>query len=644
MPSVELVQDGSVNSPLRTRSGRRWKVFFGVLLVGVAIGLSIVYGRSPVYRATASVLATQPSAIDMSSSRADVQHTSIQERLLLGEELLGRLATQRQAAGEAVSLKELRSILSAVTVPDTNLLELRAEGTDPQQLMDLVNAWAESYEGFRTDEIEALTGRTTAQIQDEQKRLTEKIDALRADLQEFRQSNRIVGLERGENSALASLVGLNNSLNRARDKLIAARAQQVSVAQAKVRGESVIPDRYRSEITRLRLAIERDQERLKNLRQQYTDFYIAADPELKELPDKLAAQQAELALATRLAHETATEDAERAVEQAQLEVEAVEEKLAEQRIQVEAFNELYKEFSSMEENLARLERLRADAAQRLAQIEVKNLKEFPPIQVVQWGRLPGTPIYPDYDRDLLIALAVALGLALFITWLLEYLRDEPRQQSVPQFGVHIYSGPQAQALPATNTPQLVKTRPAAASLQGPEGARSLARELTGGEVQALLDTSDEIVGGYLALLLSGVSPYELPLLHGNSFDLEGSSITLSGAQARSFTLPPAAWQRVAPIIPVLDDPTARLSLDRLDQELAEAAHANRLGEADSVNAIAVWHTYGLYLARQGIDSATLTERMGAIPPDVLDALMQYAPPSGSRRPDGIEFTYPALNY
>ena len=223
IPSVELVQDGSNSPSLRRGNGRRWKVFFGMLLLGVAIGLSIVYGRSPVYRATASVLTTQPNAIDMSSTRVDVQHTSIQERLLLGEELLARLATQLQARGEAISLKQIRGILSAVTVTDTNLLELRAEGTDPQQLMDLVNAWAESYEDFRKDEIAALTGRTTAQIEDEQKRLAEKIREARVSLQEFRQSGQIVGLERGENSALASLVGLKKSLSQQRDSQIAER-------------------------------------------------------------------------------------------------------------------------------------------------------------------------------------------------------------------------------------------------------------------------------------------------------------------------------------------------------------------------------------------------------------------------------------
>ena len=61
-----------------------------------------------------------------------------------------------------------------------------------------------------------------------------------------------------------------------------------------------------------------------------------------------------------------------------------------------------------------------------------------------------------------------------------------------------------------------------------------------------------------------------------------------------------------------------------------------------VSAIALWHTYVIYLVRQGIDAAALTARVGAIPPAMLATLLQFAPPSGTRPPGAIDFTYPAL--
>ena len=43
-----------------------------------------------------------------------------------------------------------------------------------------------------------------------------------------------------------------------------------------------------------------------------------------------------------------------------------------------------------------------------------------------------------------------------------------------------------------------------------------------------------------------------------------------------------------------------------------------------------WHSYVVFLIRQGIDAPALAQQVGAVPPEVLNALMRYAPPGGSR--------------
>ena len=93
--------------------------------------------------------------------------------------------------------------------------------------------------------------------------------------------------------------------------------------------------------------------------------------------------------------------------------------------------------------------------QRLAQIQVSNFKKYPPIQVVEWARIPAAPIYPDYDRDLLIAIAAALGLALFVTWLVEYLSGQAASPSgTPYLGVRIHHTDQLQG-PQTGDSRLI---------------------------------------------------------------------------------------------------------------------------------------------------------------------------------------------
>ena len=61
-----------------------------------------------------------------------------------------------------------------------------------------------------------------------------------------------------------------------------------------------------------------------------------------------------------------------------------------------------------------------------------------------------------------------------------------------------------------------------------------------------------------------------------------------------------------------------------------------------MNALSLWHSYVLYLVRQGIDASALAKRVGAIPPNIYSTLMHFAPPGGNRPLSSINFIHPAL--
>ena len=648
LPSVELIQGPPAQEATGPSPWRRWKVFFAVLLVALAIGMAIVYGRTPVYRAAASVLTVKPKAVDTRSAEADVEHVAIQGRLLLGEELLGRLSQQLQAEGQdnIAGVNRLRDILGVVAVPETNLLELRAEGEDPEQLQQVVNRWTESYEGFRAEEIEAATGRTTAELEDQQAQLRIRIDAARAELQAFREAHDIVSLERGENRSLAKLNGLNASLNKARDRLIEARARQAAIDEAIARGDTVIPNEQKSEIARMKLTVQRRHAQLDDLRQRYTQAYMDRDPVLKSLPNELRAMENELQQALRLASTTVRDETRQEVEAARVAVATAEQELAEHQQAVQQFTENFKEFKTLEENLTRLDRLYAETEERLAQIQVRNLKKYPPIQVVEWARVPTRPIYPDYERDLMIALASALGLALFVTWLVEYLSERARPaHAAPYLGVRVYPGEQAQSLAAPDTDHRLPPRDTAAqnpAAPPPANLPILPRELAQAEVGTLLSAVDAPTTAYVALLLSGISPYEMPLLHAGCFDRDAAQIRVPGASPRQLTVARNAWGLIDSAVGEMDGERMAVPVAELDTRLAGAAKDAGLADPVSINALALWHTYVLFLVRQGIDASALARRVGGIPPEIQRTLMHFAPPGGTRPLDSIDFTYPAL--
>lgn len=647
-PHVDLIQGSpmQIEGPTGRPRWRRWKIFFAVLLLSTAIGLAIVYGRSPVYRATASVLTVKPKAVDRRSEEADIEHVAIQGRLLLGEDLLGRLSQRLEETGDGdiAGLEQLRGMLSVVPVPETNLLELRAEGAIPEQLQRTVNNWAESYEGFRAEEIEAATGRTSAEIEDQQAQLQIKISEARAELAEFRQAHDIVSLERDENRSLATLKGLNNSLNKAHENLVEARARLLAVDAAIAKGETVIPSEQKTDIARMKLDVERARAQVADLKQKYTQRYIDRDPALKALPGMLIEMERELARALRLGQETVHDEAKQNLATAEATVETLEQQLVAHQQQVQTFTERFKEFQALEENLAGLELLSSENQARLAQIQVQNLKKFPPIQVVEWARVPDRPIYPDYERDLMLALASALGLALFVTWLVEYLGERSRPTATPPYmGVRIYQGDRPEALVSTQTgeqPALAQEtvdRPAP-----PAQLPKLPRELATTEVEALIAASDPLAGGYAALLLSGVSPYELPLLHAACFDKVGQLVEVPGASRREIVVEADTWQRLLPVLDELGESRMAMPLMELDQRLTDIAYKAHLADPGTVNALSLWHSYVVYLVRQGIDASSLTRRVGAITSDLHGALMNFSPSGGNRALSSIEFTHPAL--
>ncbi|WPL17656.1 Capsular polysaccharide biosynthesis protein [Thiorhodovibrio winogradskyi] len=148
----------------------------------------------------------------------------------------------------------------------------------------------------------------------------------------------------------------------------------------------------------------------------------------------------ELQRATERARQTVRQQAVQQVDAAKQAVSALERDLDQQQEQVQAFSRQFKQYQSLEAELARLDTLLADTRDRLARIEMRNFEDYPPIQIVESAALPTRPIYPRYQRDLFIALGASLLAALFITWLTDNLSGRGRPPSLSYVGVRVDPG------------------------------------------------------------------------------------------------------------------------------------------------------------------------------------------------------------
>jgi succinoglycan biosynthesis transport protein ExoP len=639
-PSIEVIQ-----APPAMQQGtwapprRRWRLFFGVLLLSLAIGAVLVYSRPPVYRAGASVLTVKPAGIDQRSAEADTEHVAIQARLLQSDGLLERVGQRLDELGGLHTDEALRDMVSIVAVPETNLLELRAEGAEPAELQRVVNTWAETYEAYRAEEIEAATGRTTAEVEEQQAELTVLIEAARDELQAFREANDIVDLDRSENRSPAQLRGINQSLTKARERLVDAQAREAAVRAAIAKGETVVPNEQKADIARQRVAFERARAQLVDLRQRYTDEYLERDPVLRSLPAQVRQMELELAGTLQLARTTVLDEARQEVEAAQLALASVERQLEQHEDAVQRFNENYKQFKMLEDNLARYETLYADNAERLAQIQAQGYRKYPQIQVVERARIPSEPFAPDYERDMLIAAGVSLVIALFVTWLFEYLGGRGQApQPAPYVGVRIHPDRQLESASRAGGGYLERggADPSTA-LAAP--ASPVPRVLGDDEARALLNECGRPTAAHVALLLSGVSPYELPLLDEGALDTQARVVHVPGGTARDIPVDAAAWPLLAGITERPPGERTLMPVAELNDRLARAAQDAGITQAGTVDALSLWYSYAAFLASQGVAIADLEANVGMIPGVQREALARLAP---DQPPARVTWTHPAL--
>ena len=225
LPQINIFPDDSFYTPPDFNQkpwfrSHRFIIFVSVFLISAAASLTYNYSRPAIYRSAATLLTSAMTAIDRESSPADIQHVAIQKQKLLGHELVAETLSRLKASAatghvQLLTAYDIQNYLTVEPIAETNLVEIRAEGTDPEFLPLLINTWVDVYLDARAEEIKKLTGNTTQIIEDELKGLAEKINLKRTELENFRKINDISSTGRDENEPLARLNGLNNSLNKA---------------------------------------------------------------------------------------------------------------------------------------------------------------------------------------------------------------------------------------------------------------------------------------------------------------------------------------------------------------------------------------------------------------------------------------------
>ena len=624
---------------------RRFVIFIIVFTASAAITLGYVFSRQPIYHSYATLLTVAKTAIDLSSSEADIQHVAIQKQILLGSELLSetsrRLKTQSESGIRAdLSAGDIREMLDVRAVEETNLIEMVAEGPDPEKLPVLINTWIDVYLDARAEEVSRLLGDTTQILQQELEGFSDKINTKRAELDQYRKENDITSIEREENEALARLKGLNESFNTASEEEIKAKARLDAINKAIERGQAVVPQEDTQTLSLLENRAQELREELGELNRRYTREYLNLSPALKVIPEQLASLEEEIKRMRQSGQTIVQSDAQQEYAAAKQATREIRQQLDAHKQRATEFSARFAEHEALKTDLEGLEVLYRDTQDRLAQVETRYAGKYPQVDVIERAFLPSTPIRPNYLLDAAIAVVGSIFFGLISIWIIEFLtrKDQPKPV-VNLSGIHLYD----KNLPtsALGIPQQPVN---ALPQQNPVLGSPSPQELSTDQIRALLHHAGNKEKILIALLLSGVTLEEAATLKEEDVDLDNETFSINSDGApRTLPLNPVLKSLCANTTGLLTNPTGEsLSSDDLAALLVCAISDAGLTDTTEINADLLRQTYIIYLVRQGIRLAELEGIIGHIPPKELSSYSLYSPAGPKHSIQEVNLIYPEL--
>lgn len=613
---------------------KRWRLFWLVFIPCLVISQTVIFMQPAVYQSVATVLTTAPTPLDQSNIQADNQHVAIQSHVLLGQSVLdatAKLLSDLDLNGSRWDAAQLKTLLSVVPVDNTNMVKLVAEGNDPEVLRQAVNAWIESYLDARRQFIAQNSDEVASKIQDELRRIQRQIDGKRLDIERFRTQHNIVSTESADNQAHARLQGLNQSLNKAMEDEVKARARLDAVQDAIAQGRAVLPEDDTRTMAVLLQQAEKLREQLAEFQGRYTAQYIELNPSLRKVKEQLAEIEAKIAEKNLTGRDYAIQEAQNNYMATRQAVAAIQAQLAEHKRQASDYTSRFTELQAMQQELSKLETLQQDTQLRLAEIDAKQRQNYPQVDVVERASLPDAPIRPDYRLQSLVALGVVLGLALSAVIISDYLNAEPPMPTPSPLATIELHHPSRPLIDVSHQPvQAGLTHPTTAELV------HVPWILDRPDVIATFQQAEPNARLLMALICNGLTGDDILTISADQID--SVTGTLLSKVGRKVPTNASLLDTVAN----LDSWPLWQSIDELNAILCCAALDANMPNADHLSVESLRDSYIAFLVDQGLKLTELMKIVGPLSNQRLTALARGTTETVRRHLDEVDIDYLAI--
>ena len=643
---------------LAQSSRRRAIVFSCAFLPAVAASLTYVYTRPAEYRAVTrlqispAAVVTQPTeAKDTPAVTTDAKSFLTEVQVLTSRPLLQDVL-ERLKNGEGLPdlgpdpVTSAQRMLHTEPVEGTQVLELSAEGPQPEFVARLLNTVTEAYRNHIADSYKGLASTTYSEVSDELRTLEGEVAAKRDAINAFRNRYDIVSMEHKENDVLANIEGLSQTYTEANERLAKAQGHLQALRNSIAAGKAVIRAKDDPTLADLEQRTSVLREQWHDLQRRYTPGYLALDADAKSLQARLENLQDQLKSQHAASERAAFSEAQEDLAAAQAAVERLRKDIADNQKQAQEFATLLNEYKALREDLDHIEGMHRTVLDRLTKLQASERERAPRVELLEAATTSYEPWRPNYRLDAAISVAGSLVFGLFAAWFADFIAGSSPVS--PMILVQQSWAPALLGGAPVNEPRPLPP-PGLPQLQAPEPPP---RELTDAEVAALVaGASEEEVQVAVIPLLMGLSAQELVALRWDDVDLDAGVIHLAGESARTIPLPQPLRsvivgrlrQQPDGVGTVLHDRHGgRVTIEEVGRLVFYAADDAGLDRSHEVTPDVLRYTYICFLLRQGIRPADLGRIVGHIPQNDLVVYMQRHSPTVRLPFEQIERLLPAL--
>ena len=623
---------------------RRLCVFAVCFVLAGALSMGWNFSRPPVYRSEATLLVTPRASGNPrregneAAAPTEVSTAAMQRHVISHPSVFAqvwqRFAAETKTEGDVpLEASQLHTMLHAAVVPETNVIELSAEGPRAEDLPLLVNAWIDvCLAEYAT--AEQASSRSGAEAAREQiVELEKRIEEMRGELADFRKRHDIASMQREENRVLARLKGLTASLNEVEAEEVAAQARVDALKEALARGEDVALDEDREELSVMRGRLRELRGVLQGFEAYFAPEYLDKDQDVAKLKQRIKLLEQEIEAKRADMGRAALAQAELEAATARNASAEIERQLAEHERMAADFTSRFAEHESLVQDLAQLEELHRELQERVVQLEVMREALPPELGVVQRASTADYPVRPAYRRDAAIGLAGSLlfGLvAVVVDWL---ITRPPRAAGVSEARTVFYPWPQIQDLARAHAGEVTAASPAGVLEHRPP------RELGPAELAELLRAGSTVTRSVLSALLSGLTVDEACALRWTHVDFDRGVIRVPGRDARTLDVSPRFLALLAALKPEPANPAAAvwpnasggpLGPGAIDSLVVSAAHVACLENASEVDAETLRRTYVALVLHQNAPRGQVPKIVDQILAEVGDSRAAEQEETGSK--------------